>query len=124
MSFAVTQKSNEAVLGLLRRLPPLGVRSVDYAAPKIRFSQVLLPIAEMLAIKCSKFRRHPRFRMDAIRDTGNGHLVHRNARPHIFPERTAHFTVQFTDPIRVAAEAQCKDGHTERLVGIEACVPK
>src|SRR6478735_11153162 len=63
LSLAVANKIDEAAFKLLMRLPQLRIRNVDDAAPKIRFSQVLLPIAEMLAIKPRKLRCHPRFGM-------------------------------------------------------------
>src|SRR4029077_1903208 len=82
---AVANKIDEAAFELLMRLPKLRVGNVDDAAPKIRFSQVLLPIPEMLAIKRRKFGSHPSLGVHAIRNTGDRHLVHRHARPDIFP---------------------------------------
>ena len=87
------------------RLPQLRVRNVDDAPPKVRFGEVLLPIAEMLAIKCRKLGCHPGLGMYAICDTGDRHLMRRNARPNVFPQGSAHFAVQFADAIRVPAEA-------------------
>src|SRR5215469_1094786 len=104
LSFAIANKIDEAAFKLLMRLPQLRVGNIDDAAPKFRLSQVLLPLAEMLAIKCRKFGCHPSLGMNAVGDTGDRHLMHRNARPHIFPERSAYFTVQFTYPIRMATE--------------------
>src|SRR5262249_17725932 len=103
-------------------IPQLCVGNVDDAAPKIRLSQMLLPIAEMLAIKRSEFWCHPRFCVNAVRDIGDRHFRDWNTRPDIFPKRTSHVTVQFTHAIRVAAETQRQDGHAERLVRVESCV--
>ena len=88
------------------RVPKLRVGNIDDAAPKIGLGQMLLPIAEMLAIERRKLRRHPGFCMDAVRDVGNWHFVDRNTGPHIFPKRSCHFTVQFADGVCVSAETK------------------
>src|SRR3954453_8460173 len=85
LSLTNANKNNEAAFKLLMRLPQLRFRYVDNAAPKIWLSQVLLPIAEMLAIKRRKFGGHPSLRVHAIRNTGDRHLVHRHAGPDTFP---------------------------------------
>src|ERR1700746_2599571 len=104
------------------RLPELGVRNVNDAAPKLRFGEVFLPNTEMLAVKRCKLRRHPSLGMNTVRDASDWHFVDGDARPHIFPKRSSHFAVQFTDAIRVAAEAQRENGHTEWLALIQSCV--
>src|SRR5246127_5529984 len=87
--------------------------AIDFANRLRRFAQsftalsfaIANKIDEMLAIECRKLGCHPSLGMNTIGDTGDRYLVHRNARPHIFPERSAHFTVRFTYPIRMATEA-------------------
>ena len=103
-------------------LPELRIGNINDAAPKFRFGQVFLPGAEMLAVKRRKLRCHPGLGMNTVRDAGNWHFVDRNARPHVFPKRSRHFAVQFTDAVCVPAETQRENGHTERVVWIEPCL--
>src|SRR5262249_51996427 len=122
LSLPVANKIDKTAFELLMRLPKLRIVNINHAAPKLRFGEMLLPIAEMLAVKRRKLRRHPGLRMNTVRDIGDGNFVDRNARPYIFPKCSAHFTVQFADTIRVATKAQRQDCHAERLVGVESCV--
>src|SRR5215208_4536469 len=92
------------------RLPQLRVGNIDDAAPKIRFSQVLLPVAEMLAIKCRKLRRHPCLGVHAIRDTGNRHLVHRT------PDHTSFQSDRLTPPCNLLTPFAWRLSRNARIV--------
>src|SRR6266481_5875890 len=120
LSLPIADKVNQAAFELLMCLPKLRVVNINDAAPKFGFGQVFLPVAEVFAVKRRKFRRHPGLGMNTICDAGYRHFVDRNAGPDIFPKRSTHFAVQFTDPIRMPAETQRQDGHAEWIIRIEA----
>src|SRR6266513_705483 len=88
-SLPFAYKLNETELKFLVRLPELCIRNIDDAAPKLRFSQMFLPCAEMPLIKRRKLRRHPGFCVDAVRDAGDRHFLHRHAGPDSFPKRSS-----------------------------------
>src|SRR5439155_25157101 len=94
---------NQAALELLVCFPKLRVVNINHAAPKFRFSQVFLPIAEVLLVKRRILWRHPRLGMNSVRDTGNRHFMDWNTGPNIFPKRSGNFTVQFAHAVSMPA---------------------
>src|SRR6266513_1268217 len=103
-------------------VPKLRIGNIDNTTPELRLGEVFLPCTEMLAIKCRELGRHPGFRMDPVCDVGDRHFMDWNASPNIFTTRSGDFAVQFANPIGMAAKTQCEDGHTERIVWINARV--
>ncbi len=101
------------------RLPKLRIGNVDHATPEIRLGEMFFPIAQVLAIERGKLRRHPGFGVNAVGDTDDRHFVHGHTGPNIFPERAAHFAVQFAHAVRLPAEPQGKDRHAEGIGGID-----
>src|SRR4029450_7878926 len=120
--FPIADKVNQAEFECLMCLPKLCVVNINYAAPKFRFGQMLLPVAKMLAIECRKLWRRPGFGMNSVCDAGNRYFMDWNARPDILPKRSGDFAVQFAYPIGVPAKTQRQDGHAKRVVWIESCV--
>ena len=67
-------------------LPKVRVGNVADAAPEIWLSEMLFPIAEVLAVELGKLRRHPGLGVNAVGDADNRHFVDRDTGPDIFPK--------------------------------------
>ena len=90
---ALAHEFHQTQFQFLVRLPQLRIGNVGDAPPEIRLGQMFFPIAQILRIERGKFRRHPRFGVDAVGDTRDRHFVAGHTGPDIFPKRAAHFAV-------------------------------
>src|ERR1700747_3712826 len=66
-----------------------------------------------------KFGSRPSLRVYTISDAGYWYLGNGYARPNVFPQTPANFSMQLTDPVSVSAGAQGQDCHAERIVWVD-----
>src|SRR6185369_13746380 len=103
----MTNKSYEPFFQSHVSIPQLFIRNArDHLSPNFPISNLRVPIMpDMTLNQITQRRRHPRRRVNTVRDVSDRNLFELHARKDLLPKRARHFAMLATDAVGRATHA-------------------